>query len=80
MTLDPRPFDLGAMLAHMLEHYDSTARRKGIALSLEAETLPPVVADESQLARVVANLSATRSSTRPAAGASRSRRRSRTVA
>ena len=56
MTLDPRPFDLSAMLAHALEHYDSTARRKGLTLSLEAETLPPVVADESQLQRVVANL------------------------
>jgi signal transduction histidine kinase len=56
MTLDPRPFDLRAMLAHALEHYDSTARRKGVTLALEAETLPPVVADESQLQRVVANL------------------------
>jgi signal transduction histidine kinase len=56
MTLDPRPFDLSAMLAHALEHYDSTARRKGVTLSLEAATLPPVVADESQLQRVVANL------------------------
>jgi signal transduction histidine kinase len=56
MTVDPRPFDLSAMLAHALEHYDSTARRRGVTLSLVAETLPPVVADETQLQRVVANL------------------------
>jgi len=56
MSLDPRPFDLRAMLAHSLEHYESTARRKGITLSLDAGTLPPLVADESQLERVVTNL------------------------
>jgi len=56
MTLDPRPFDLVEMLAHALEHYGSTARRKGVRLALETEPLPPLVADESQLQRVVANL------------------------
>jgi len=56
MTLDRRPFDVREMLAHALEHYESTARRKGIALTLEGERLPPLVADETQLERVVANL------------------------
>ncbi len=56
MTLDPRPFDVREMLAHALEHYESTARRKGIVLALEGERLPPLVADEAQLSRVVTNL------------------------
>jgi len=56
MTLDPRPFDLAEMLAHAVEHYGSTARRKGVRLALETERLPALVADESQLQRVVANL------------------------
>ena len=56
MTLDRRPFDLAAMLAHAVEHYSSTARRKGIGLALETGPLPPLVADEPQLQRVVANL------------------------
>ncbi len=56
MTLDPRPFDLVEMLSHAIEHYESTARRKGVRLAFEAAPLPPVVADESQLQRVVANL------------------------
>ncbi|HJQ83548.1 MAG TPA: HAMP domain-containing sensor histidine kinase, partial [Candidatus Binatia bacterium] len=55
MHLDPRPFDVAEMLAHALEHYDWNARRKGIALALDSEPLP-IVADESQLQRVVANL------------------------
>ena len=56
MTLDRRPFDLAAMLAHAVEHYSSTARRKGVGLALETGPLPPLVADEPQLQRVVANL------------------------
>jgi len=56
MTLDRRPFDLTAMLAHAVEHYGSTARRKGVRLALETEPLPPLVADETQLQRVVTNL------------------------
>jgi len=56
MTLDPRPFDLRGMLAHAIEHYESTARRKGIALALDGESLPSLLADESQLERVVTNL------------------------
>jgi signal transduction histidine kinase len=68
MTLDPRPFDLRAMLAHALEHYESTARRKGIALGLEAAPLPPLVADEGQLERVVANLLANAIKYTPAGG------------
>ncbi len=56
MTLDRRPFDLVAMLSHAVEHYESTARRKGVRLAFEAVPLPPLVADESQLQRVVANL------------------------
>jgi signal transduction histidine kinase len=56
VTLDPRPFDLAAMLAHAVEHYDFTARRKGVELALETGPLPPLVADEPQLQRVVANL------------------------
>src|SRR5213593_4964607 len=49
MTLDRRPFDLAAMLAHAVEHYSSTARRKGVRLALETGPLPPLVADEPQL-------------------------------
>jgi signal transduction histidine kinase len=56
LTLDPRTFDVREMLAHALEHYEWTARRKGISLALEAEPVPPIVADEAQLERVVANL------------------------
>src|SRR5207249_11721871 len=56
MTLDRRPFGLAAMLAHAVEHYSSTARRKGVGLALETGPLPPLVADEPQLQRVVANL------------------------
>jgi signal transduction histidine kinase len=56
LTLDPRPFDVREMLAHAVEHYDWTARRKGIALALEGEPLPHILADEAQLERVVANL------------------------
>ncbi len=56
MTLDPRPFDVRAMLAHALEHYEWTARRKEIALALDAPPLPLLVGDEAQLQRVVANL------------------------
>src|SRR5437773_2626441 len=56
MTLDPRPFDLAEMLAHAVEHYSSTARRKGVRLALETGPLTPLVADEPQLQRVVANL------------------------
>ena len=56
MTLDRRPFDIGEMLAQAIEHYEWTARRKEIALALDAEPLPPLVADEAQLRRVVANL------------------------
>jgi signal transduction histidine kinase len=56
MTLDRRPFDVREMLSQAIEHYDWTARRKEIALALEAEPLPPLVADEGQLRRVVANL------------------------
>ncbi len=56
MTLDPRSFDVQGMLAHAVEHYESTARRKGIALALDGDPLPPLIADESQLQRVVANL------------------------
>src|SRR5437867_8764467 len=56
MTLDPRPFALAAMLPHAVEHYGSTARRKGVRLALETQPLLPLVADEPQLQRVVANL------------------------
>jgi signal transduction histidine kinase len=57
MTLDLRPFDVGEMLSHAVEQYDSTARRKGITLSLAMDPIRrPLVADESQLKRVVANL------------------------
>jgi signal transduction histidine kinase len=56
MTLDPRPFDVREMLAQALEHYEWTARRKEISLALDANPLPPLVADEAQLRRVVANL------------------------
>jgi signal transduction histidine kinase len=56
MTLDRRPFDVREMLAHSLEHYESTARRKGIELALEGDRIVPLVADETQLERVVANL------------------------
>src|SRR5262249_38651548 len=44
------------MLSQAIEHYEWTARRKQIALALEADPLPPLVADEGQLRRVVANL------------------------
>jgi signal transduction histidine kinase len=56
LTLDPRSFDVREMLAHAVEHYEWTARRKGISLALEAEPVPPIMADEAQLERVVANL------------------------
>jgi signal transduction histidine kinase len=56
MTLDPRPFDVAEMLTHAVEHYEWTARRKSIALALETDPLPALVADEAQLQRVVVNL------------------------
>jgi signal transduction histidine kinase len=56
MQIEPRPVDLGLMMAHAVEHYGSSARRKGIALALEAEPMPLVSVDEHHLERVVANL------------------------
>lgn len=56
LTIDPRPFDLRAMLAHVLEQHSTSARRKGIVLALESERTEPLVADEGQLERVVTNL------------------------
>jgi PAS domain S-box-containing protein len=54
-TIDPRPFDVQAMLAHALEQHAFSARRKSIDLSLDARSLV-VVGDEGQLERVMANL------------------------
>jgi two-component system phosphate regulon sensor histidine kinase PhoR len=68
MTLDRRPFDVREMLAHSLEHYESTARRKGITLGLEGDRIPPLVADETQLERVVTNLLANAIKYTPAGG------------
>jgi len=56
MTLDPRPVDLGELVGHAVEHYGSSARRKGIALDFVTAPLPPVLADEPHLERVIANL------------------------
>lgn len=56
LTLDPRPFDLCTMLTHALDHHGASARRKGVALELAGPQLPPLIADEWQLERVVANL------------------------
>ena len=56
MTLDPRPLDVGEMLGHAVEQYDATARRKGVTLTLEIDPVRPLLGDESQLKRVVANL------------------------
>lgn len=55
-SLDPRPFDLRAMISNVVEQHGASARRKGVALELTGEKLPPLVADETQLERVVANL------------------------
>jgi two-component system sensor histidine kinase ResE len=56
LTIDPRPCDLHAMLTHALEQHGASARRKGIVLALEADVVPPLLADEPQLERVVTNL------------------------
>jgi two-component system sensor histidine kinase ResE len=56
MTIDPRPIDVGLMLSHAVEHYGSSARRKGIQLALEAEPLPLIPVDEPHFERVVASL------------------------
>ena len=56
LTVDPRPCDVGAMLTHVLEQHGASARRKGIALSLETEEVPLLLADEPQLERVITNL------------------------
>jgi len=56
MSIDPRPVDPAAILAHAVEHYGSSARRKGLTLELETEPLPPLLVDEPQLDRVIANL------------------------
>jgi signal transduction histidine kinase len=56
MTIDPRPVDPCPMLAHAVEHYGSSARRKGLLLELDVEPVPLVMADEPQIERVLANL------------------------
>ena len=56
MTIDPRPVDPCPMLAHAVEHYGSSARRKGLLLELDVEPVPLVMVDEPQIERVVANL------------------------
>jgi PAS domain S-box-containing protein len=54
-TIDPRPFDVHAMVAHALEQHAFSARRKSIDLSLQASSLA-MVGDEGQLERVMTNL------------------------
>jgi PAS domain S-box-containing protein len=56
LTIDRRPCDLHAMLSHVLEQHGASARRKGIGLTLEADVMSPLLADEPQLERVVTNL------------------------
>src|SRR5262249_30345219 len=56
MSIDPRPIDPAAMLAHAVEHYGSSARREGLSLQLETEPLPPGLVDEPPLEPRVADL------------------------
>jgi two-component system phosphate regulon sensor histidine kinase PhoR len=56
MTMDPRPVDPAELLAHAVDHYGSSARRRGLVLELAPGVAPQVVVDEHQLERVVANI------------------------
>jgi PAS domain S-box-containing protein len=56
MTIDPRPVDPAELLAHAVEHYGSSARRRGLVLELRPCAAPAMLADEPQLQRVVANI------------------------
>src|SRR5439155_25012956 len=56
LVLDRRVIDLGGVVTQAVDQLAWSARRKGLALSVESGTLPAVVADESQMERVVGNL------------------------
>src|SRR5207302_1926437 len=56
LVLDRRVIDLGGVVTQAVDQLAWVARRKGLALSVESGTLPAVVADESQMERVVGNL------------------------
>src|SRR3989454_5331282 len=56
LVLDRRLIDLGGVVTQAVDQHAWSARRKGLALSVESGMLPAVVADESQLERVVGNL------------------------
>ena len=56
LVLDRRLIDLGGVVAQAVDQHAWSARRKGLALSIESGRLPAVVADESQMERVVGNL------------------------
>jgi len=56
LVLDRRLVDLGGVVAQAVDQHAWSARRKGLELSVEPGRLPAVVADESQMERVVGNL------------------------
>jgi len=56
LVLDRRVTDLGGVVAQAVDQHAWSARRKGLALSIHSGTLPSIVADESQMERVVGNL------------------------
>jgi len=56
LVLDRRLIDLGGVVTQAVDQHAWSARRKGLALSVEPGMLPAVLADESQMERVVDNL------------------------
>jgi len=56
LVLDRRVIDLRGVVTQAVDQLAWSARRKGLALSVQTGALPPVVADESQMERVVGNL------------------------
>src|SRR5437868_8827587 len=56
LVLDRRVMDLRGLVAQAVDQHAWSARRKGLALSIHSGALPSIVADESQMERVVGNL------------------------
>jgi two-component system sensor histidine kinase/response regulator len=57
LSLDPRPMDLGALIAEVGELFTPVAQDKGITLDVQcAERLEPVWADPSRVEQVLVNL------------------------
>jgi signal transduction histidine kinase len=54
--LDLRPLDLAQVVHETYETAKPTARAKGVELAVEAEPLPPVLADRAELLRLLDNL------------------------